>query len=160
MVTKNKAAKSKVAQNKAAFLAVLDSEDIWYEDVDDHVVHIVYSGENLPIISIFVFFNESGEQSVDVMSREIAPVRKEKRMAALRVSNEMNKEYRMVSFFVEGNEICAKLSYFLSQEASDDDFGELCNELVYYMLTVIDHAYPNFEKALLGKRGRTVRSEQ
>ena len=77
------------------FKACMDEGGIEYQTVEDNVVCIIYKGENLPLIPIWFFFYEDETPLVEVKCWDIVHVRKEKRMTAYRVCNEMNRTYRL-----------------------------------------------------------------
>ncbi len=134
---------------KALFTALLDEEGVRYAEQNDYVLEVIFEGENLPTVSIWLFFDENDAPMVEIKCWEIAHCPKEKRIAFLRTCNELNQKYRLVSFCIdEDDEILARLDHYIDEE----NCGELCFTLVAHMYQAVDDAYPSFMKILRGKR--------
>ena len=141
-----------MASNKyqELFKARLEEEGFAYCELEDLAVCIGCKGEALPTISLCFCFHPAKEGAlVEIRSWNIAHVPKEKRIAALRLCNEMNRKYRLYSFYVsEEDEIIVELDHFISEEAC----GEFCISMMKETQYLVDQVYPYFAKALLGKR--------
>ena len=132
------------------FTACMDEEGIEYQKTEDGIVCAICKWKNLPLIPVWFFFHEDEMTLVEIKCWDIAHVKKEKRMTAYRVCNEMNRKYRLVSFCLnEEDDIVLQIDHFV---ADKEGFGEFCVALLWQALDIIDAAYPHFAKALLGKR--------
>lgn len=133
------------------FKAFLDREGIKYQEVEkDNAIGITYDGENVPLITVWAFFDESLESVLEVKSWEIGHVRKEKRVSAIRVCNEINREYRFISFFLdEKDNIIVRFDQVINEENCE----KLCLAVTWAMFDAVDAAYPRFAK-LLSERSR------
>ena len=125
------------------FTMYLDSQGIKYTEQNENVVKVIYEGENLNTISIFVIFDEDGENLVQIRSWEIINFKNSEAKAYI-ACNEMNDNYRWLKFYIDGDaDIVAEMDAVIDM----DTCGEVCLSLVRRAVRIIDKAYPTFAKA-------------
>ena len=74
-----------MANYKNLFMRFMDRNNIKYTDVKENVVKVVYTGDNLKTIPVFVFFDADGEPLVSFKCWEIANFKDEKLAASKRM---------------------------------------------------------------------------
>ncbi len=134
-----------MANYKNLFLRFMDREEVRYTEMDDHVVKVVYTGENLKTIPIFVFFDENGEPLISVKCWEITNFKDDKMAGGMIACNMLNKQYRWVKFFLDDDsDVVAQIDAYVDEPTC----GSECLSLVRRMVNIIDEAYPTFMRAL------------
>lgn len=134
-----------MANYKNLFMRHMDREGVKYTEMDDHVVKVVYTGDNLKTIPIFVFFDENGEPLISVKCWEIANFKNEKMAGGMIACNELNKRYRWVKFFLDDDsDVIAQIDAYVDEATC----GGECLNLVKRMVNIIDEGYPTFMRAL------------
>ena len=135
-----------MANYKQLFMSYMDKEGIKYTDRGDNVVKVVYSGDNLKSIPVYVFFDKDGGPMVQLRCWEIANF-KDKEAKALIACNEMNSTYRWVKFYLDKDaDIISECDAYLDEYTC----GEECLNLVRRVVNITDDAYPTFAKAMWG----------
>lgn len=129
---------------KTLFMRKMDAKGIRYEDRDEFVVKITYSGDNLQSIPVFVFFDKDGDPMVQVKCWNIANF-KGKEQKGINACNQLNAEYRWVKFYLDDDaDIVASIDAYIDEETGGDE----CIKLVNRVVNITDDAYPTFGKAL------------
>ena len=137
-----------MADYKGLFTRFLDRNDIKYTEMNDNVVKVVYSGDNLKTIPIFVFFDEDGDPIVSLKCWEIANFKDEKLASGILACNELNKQFRWVCFYIDkDNDVLAQIVAYIDEETC----GSVVTSLVRRMVYIIDEGYPTIMGALWGK---------
>lgn len=133
-----------MANYKQLFMNYMDAKGVKYTNSNDHVVKVVYSGDNLKSIPVYVSFDEDGDSMIQVYCFEIANFNNNA-AAGLFACNELNKKYRWVKFYLDkDNDIICSLDAYID----DVTCGEECLKLVRRVVNITDEAYPTFMKAL------------
>lgn len=133
-----------MANYKRLFMQHMDREGIKYTDQDDFVVKVVYTGDNLKSIPVFVFFDKDGDPLVQLKCWEIANF-KNKEAKAMIACNQVNKEWRWIKFYIDDDaDIVAGCDAYIDEATC----GSECLSLVRRMVNIVDDAYPTFGKAL------------
>ena len=133
-----------MANYKQLFMRYMDQEGIKYTDTDDFVVKVVYTGDNLKSIPVFVFFDKDGDPLVQLKCWEIANF-KNKEAKAMIACNQMNKEWRWIKFYLDDDaDIIAGCDAYIDEATC----GSECLSLVRRMVNIVDDAYPTFGRAL------------
>jgi hypothetical protein len=134
-----------MADYKNLFTRFLDRNDIKYSEPKDNVVKVVYTGDNLKTIPIFVFFDADGDPLVSLKCWEIANFRDEKYASGIIACNDLNKEYRWVCFYIDDDhDVVAQIDAYVDEETC----GNICTSLVKRMVNIIDDGYPKIMEAL------------
>ncbi len=129
---------------KRLFTAYMDTHGIKYEARDEHVVRVVYGGDNLNTIPLYVIFDKDGDPIISVKCWDIAKF-KGKEEKALVVCNRLNSEYRWIKFYLDKDgDIVADCDAYVDELTC----GEECLNLVRRAVSIIDDAYPSIAKAL------------
>lgn len=125
------------------FVDYLDQESIKYTVRDERSVKIVYSGNEMDSIPVFVFFDKDGDPYVTLKCWEIANF-KNNPERGMQVCNELNAKYRWVKFYIDSdNDVMAELDAVIDQ----DTCGAECLHLVRRMVSIVDGAFPTVQKA-------------
>ncbi len=133
-----------MANYKSLFTRYLDMKDIRYSEPNDNVVRIAYSGDNLKTIPVFVFIDEDGEPIFQFKCWDIANF-KGKEAKGIMACNDLNNEYRWVSFSLDKDaDIIASIDAFVTE----DSCGEIGLALVRKVVNIVDDAYPTFAKSM------------
>ena len=137
-----------MADYKGLFTRFLDRNDIKYTEMKDNVVKVVYSGDNLKTIPIFVFFDEDGDPIVSLKCWEIANFKDEKLASGILACNELNEQFHWVCFYIDkDNDVLAQIYAYIDEETC----GSVVTSLVCRMVNIIDEGYPTIMGALWGK---------
>ena len=135
-----------MANYKNLFMRYMDDQGIKYTDVKENVVKVVYTGDNLKTIPIFVFFDKDGDPLVTFKCWEIANF-KDKEAAGIIACNQLNNQYRWVTFYVDDDaDVITQIDSYVSEETC----GAVCMSLVKRMVNIIDESYPNIMHSLWG----------
>ena len=135
-----------MANYKNLFMRYMDDEGIKYTDVKENVVKVVYTGDNLKSIPIFVFFDKDGDPLVSFKCWEIANF-KDKEAVGIITCNQLNNQYRWVTFYVDDD---ADVITQIDSYVDENTCGPICMSLVRRMVNIVDEAYPEFMRALWG----------
>ena len=130
-----------MANYKNLFMRFMDCNNIKYTDVKENVVRVVYTGDNLKTIPIYVFFDADGEGLVTLRCWEIANFKDRNKGHALIACNTLNKQYRWVKFYLDDDgDIVAQIDAYIDEETC----GSECTNLVKRMVNIIDEGYRIF----------------
>ncbi len=132
-----------MANYKQQFMTYMDRQGVKYTDVSEFVVRVNYSGDNMETISTYVFFDEDGDDMVQVASSSIANF-KDSMAAGLVACNTMNAKYRWVKFYLDKD---ADLECTIDAYIDESTCGSECLRLVKRVVNIVDEAYPIFMKA-------------
>lgn len=139
-----------MANYKQIYMRYMDDNGIKYSEVQgrENVVKVVYTGDNLNSIPVFVFFDKDGEGMVTLKCWDIANFKGNKLAAGLIACNDMNDKYRWVKFYVDKDgDIIAQIDAYIDERTC----GYECASLVRRVVNITDEAYPTFMKALWSK---------
>jgi len=135
-----------VANYKNLFMRHMDRNNIKYTDVRENVVWVVYTGDNLRTIPVFVFFDAEGDPLVSFKCWEIANFKNEKMAAGIIACNELNNKYRWVKFYLDDDsDVVAQIDAYVD----DETCGGECLSLVRRMVNIVDGGYPTLMQALI-----------
>ena len=132
-----------MANYKQQFMTYMDRQGIKYTDVSDYVVRVSYSGDNMETIATYVFFDEDGDDMVQVACSSIANF-KDSMAAGLVACNTMNAKYRWVKFYLDKD---CDLECTIDVYIDESTCGSECLRLVKRVVNIVDEAYPIFMKA-------------
>ena len=134
-----------MASYKELFMSYMDCNGIKYTDVKENVVRVVYTGDNLKTIPIYVFFDADGDPLVSFKCWEIANFKDEKMAGGVIACNLLNKKYRWVKFYLDDDsDVVAQIDAYVDEETC----GSECLSLVKRMVNIIDEGYPTFMRAI------------
>ena len=125
------------------FVDYLDIKGIKYTVIDERTVKVVYNGDNLDSIPVFVFFDKDGDNLVafkcwDIANFKSAPEK------GINACNELNAAWRWVKFFIDKDfDVVADIDAIVD----DRTCGEICLALVRRVVSIVDDAYPTLAKA-------------
>ena len=136
-----------MANYKSLVTRYMDRNDIKYTEVKDNVVKVVYTGDNLRTIPIFVFFDEDGEPLVSLKCWEIANFKEDKLAAGIIACNELNKRFRWVCFYLDDDrDVIAQIDAYID----DESCGNVVTSLIKRMVNIIDEGYPTIMQGVWG----------
>ena len=123
------------------------AEGINFRERDDgRSITVPFTGENLKTIPINLLFDPDGEHIVLEDCCDVVKVSENKVEKAYALCNELNEKFRWVKFYVDSDrDIRVQLDAIMSE----DNAGEVCREIVYRMVNIIDGAYIEIVRALL-----------
>lgn len=132
---------------KSLFMRHMDREGVKYTEMDNRVVKVVYTGDNLKTIPVYVFFDADGAPLISVKCWEIANFKDDKMAGGMIACNMLNKEYRWVKFFLDDDsDVVAQIDAYVDESTC----GGECLSLVKRMVNIIDEGYPTFMRAIWG----------
>ena len=133
-----------MANYKRLFLRQMDSKGIKYEDKDDFIVKVTFSGDNLKSIPVYVFFDKDGDPMVQFKCWNIANF-KGKEDKGIVACNKLNAEYRWVKYYLDSDaDVVASLDGYIDEMTCGDE----CIKLVSRVVNITDDAYPTFARAM------------
>ncbi len=131
---------------KDEYMRYMDDNGIKYTDRSEHVVRVSYSGDNMRSIPVNVFFDEDGDNIVQLCCYEIARFKGDRIANGLIVCNALNQKYRWVKFYLDSdNDVRAELDAYISSGTA----GEECANLVRRVVSIVDKSYPTIIKAIV-----------
>ncbi|MBR1781077.1 MAG: YbjN domain-containing protein [Oscillospiraceae bacterium] len=134
-----------MANYKNLYMHYMDNQGIKYTDVRDNVVKVIYTGDNLKTIPVFVFFDKDGDPLVCFKCWEIANFKGNLMAAGIIACNELNKKYRWVKFYLDDDcDVVAQIDAYID----DETCGQECTNLVKRVVNIVDEGYPVFMRAL------------
>lgn len=132
-----------MANYKSMFLQYMDSKDIRYTELDEFVVGIGVSGENIDAIHVLVIFEEDGNPAVQLRCSNFIGF-SGKEIRGIIACNKINNELRWVKFCMDSNgDIVATMDTYFDGASC----GEECIKLVKQFVRIIDMTYPTFSHA-------------
>ncbi len=128
-----------MANYKSLFMRYMDRNNIKYTDVKENVVKVVYSGDNLTSIPIYVFFDKDGDPLVNFKCWNIQNFKGDLMAGGMIACNDLNKVYRWVKFYLDDDcDVIAEIDAYVDE----DTCGSECTSLVKRMVNIIDEGYP------------------
>lgn len=128
----------------ALFKNKLDEKDLPYRELDNGVMEIIQSGENLQSIRVVIGFDEETSNRPWFKCYNLGRFEGDKYAAGLLVCNSCNKKYRWIRFYLDkDNDAVAGMDAIVSAETLFDEMIEL----IVRMIKVVDEVYPQFMKA-------------
>lgn len=123
------------------------AEGINFRERDDgRSITVPFTGENLKTIPVNLLFDPDGEHIVMADCWDVVKVAENKVEKAYALCNELNEKFRWVKFYVDSDrDIRVQLDAIMSE----DNAGDVCREIVYRMVNIIDGAYIEIVRALL-----------
>ena len=133
---------------KNLFISYMESQGIKYTDVDEFVVKVSYSGDNLKSIPIYVFFDKDNDPIVQFKCWTIETF-KGMEAKGIIACNEMNSHYRWIKFYLDkDSDIITDCDAYIDAATC----GEECMKLVRRMVNITDEAYPTFARYKWGQQ--------
>ncbi|MBQ9250282.1 MAG: YbjN domain-containing protein [Oscillospiraceae bacterium] len=131
-----------------AFLKVLDREGHKYnymgiDEDDDEQVKVTFSGDNLDKIEVNIYFDEDLD-SLSMYSWYIIDFDKADLAEILELVNKLNNDYKYVKFLVDEKELSVDAEIDCPLR-DDDSAGEIAYDALYYIVMIVDEAYPELE---------------
>ncbi len=134
-----------MANYKNLFMRYMDRNNVKYSDVREDVVKVVYTGDNLKSIPVYVFFDKDGDPLVCFKCWDIAKFKDSKMANGVIACNMLNKKYRWVKFYLDDdNDIIAQIDAYVDEETC----GSECLNLVKRTVNIVDEGYEIIAKAL------------
>ena len=131
------------------FLKVMDREDHSYnymgiDESDNERVNVVFSGDYMDEIDVEIYFDVELD-SVSMRSWYVISFDEADLNDVLLLVNKLNSDYKYVTFVVdlEDYSVDAKIDCPLRDDANA---GEIAYDALYYIVTVVDEAYPELEE--------------
>ncbi len=132
-----------MANYKQIFMNYLSVQDIKYQDQGDNAVRIVYTGDNMSSIPVFVFFDRDGDPLVQFRCWEIVNFNGMVGQG-IQVCNALNAKYRWVKFYLDDdNDVICECDAYIDNNTC----GNVCLSLVRRMVNITDEAYPELMRA-------------
>ena len=129
------------------FLKVMDREGHNYSYMgidknDDEEVDVSFTGDNKEDIDVEIYFDEDLD-SVSLRSWYVISFDEVDLGNVLMLVNQMNSDYKYITFVVDMNDysVDAKLDCPLRDDACA---GEIAFDALYYIVQIVDDAYPEF----------------
>lgn len=129
------------------FLVKLDQEKVKYEfdtsEKEYDWVGILTIGEHSNNIYLQFYIKEQGDVQIKLFS--LCKVKEEKEIEMLRTLNELNRDYRWLTFFIDENsEVTINTDFMVSE----DDVRDRCFEMAQMFVDIVDEAYPKIMMTL------------
>ena len=125
------------------FVNHMIEQGVKYTEQKENVIKVVYSGDNLDTIPIYVFFDKDGDSLISCKCWDILSFKNNK-AAGIAVCNALNARFRWVKFYIDDD---ADVVADLDAVIDDETCGAECLQLVRRMVSIIDDAYPDIIKA-------------
>lgn len=126
------------------YCAAMDSRGLVYDIIDDYTVKVPFAGDNTDEIDVYVIFDENGGNDVALRVWSIYLYDEADLALGYAACNQMNNDYRWVSFCVDSdNEIAAKLDTLVCEACCGDELVDL----VYQMVDIVDIGILVFDPA-------------
>lgn len=123
---------------KQLFLDYMDANGVKYTDVREDVVKVVYTGDNLKSIPVYVFFDKDGDPLVCFKCWDIARLNDSKKAYGIIKCNTLNKKYRWVKFYLDDdNDIVAQIDAYVDEKTCGSEYLAL----VRRMVGIVDEGY-------------------
>lgn len=132
---------------KKVFLAYLDIKGYKYTETDENGLSISFNGENIENITVFIEFDKNGDNDVYFGCWPIGKFKDDLMAKGLILCNEMNRQYRWVSFCLDKD---FDVQITADTYVDHDTVGEECMDMIHHMVSIVDRAYPEFMKAKFG----------
>lgn len=133
-----------MANYKRLFMRQMDAKGIKYEDKDEFIVKVTFSGDHLKSIPVYIFFDQDGEPMVQFKCWNIANF-KGKEDKGIVACNKLNAEYRWVKYYLDSDaDVVASIDAYIDEMTCGDE----CIKLVSRVVNITDDAYPTFVRAM------------
>ena len=133
--------------NLIAFETALDQRGIRYQEMEDSKVpalRIGYSLSNIDHLDVYFWFDDIGT-TLHYATGVITHVPEDKTDVGLRAVNQLNVQYRWLSFYLDSdNDVLANADAIILQ----DVVGDQCYELLQRAINITDEAYAVLMKAI------------
>ncbi len=134
-----------MADYRAITLALLDERGIRYTELDDGVIRLGYTADNVKDLKIFLFFDRDGDNYVQLRTGVLGNFKEEKLPAGFALANRLNSTYRWSKFIIdEDRDMEVRCDAILSA----DNAGDVVHELVSRLVGIVDEAYPEIMRTL------------
>lgn len=112
---------------------------------DEEIIRINFNADNVESVRISLFFDKE-DKNVAVRSFNICKVEESKKPKIYEVCSKLNDDFRWVKFSIDekDNTVTASVDAVIRMDVA----GEICHELVFRMVNIVDDAYPQIMKAL------------
>ncbi|MBQ1233326.1 MAG: YbjN domain-containing protein [Clostridia bacterium] len=125
------------------FMRYMDEKGVKYTEREENVIKVVYSGDNMDSIPVFVIFDEDNDPLVQLKCWDVQNF-KNNEASALMVCNSLNYKYRWVKFYLDkDSDIVVSIDAMIDQ----DTCGEECLSLVRRLVNITDEAFPEIARA-------------
>lgn len=132
---------------KEIVTAYLDSQGIKYLNSVDHPsrISLLFNTDNIPQITVNVFFDEQDKPNVQFVGYDIVKFNEENLIKGLKICNELNMEYRWLTFYINDTH-----SLVVNADAlyNTENCGEISLSYILKMVNIVDQAYPKIMKNL------------
>lgn len=112
---------------------------------DEEIIRISFNADNVESVRISLFFDKE-DKNVAIRSFNICKVEDAKKPKIYQVMSKLNDDFRWVKFSIDENDntVTASTDAVIRMDVA----GEICYELVFRMVNIVDDAYPEIMKAL------------
>jgi len=129
---------------KQSFVQYMDANGIKYTECDDRTVKIVYGGDYLRSISVYVFFDKEDKPLVEFKCGNFASFNGFEDVG-MDVCNSLNAQYRWVKFYIDKNsDVIADADCILDAASG----GEECMTMVRRIVNIVDESFFKFMQAI------------
>lgn len=133
-----------MANYKAEYTRFMDSRGIKYQILNNNIVNVRYSAENVNTIDVLVSFDTDGQNLVQIGSYGICSFKEDSKYPkGLVICNELNNRFRWVKFYLDSDRaVNASIDALVDLSS----VGSECAELVSRLVNIVDTAYPELMK--------------
>lgn len=112
---------------------------------DEEIIRINFNADNVESVRVSLFFDKE-DKNVAIRSFNICKVEEAKKAKIYQVMSKLNDDFRWVKFSIDENDntVTASTDAVIRMDVA----GEICYELVFRMVNIVDDAYPEIMKAL------------
>ena len=132
---------------KETVTAYFDSKGIKYLNSVDQPsrISLLFNTDNIPQITVNVFFDEQDKPNVQFVGYDIVKFNEENLIKGLEICNELNMEYRWLTFYINDTH-----SLVVNADAlyNTENCGEISLSYILKMVNIVDQAYPKIMKNL------------
>ena len=131
---------------KELFVGNMNEGKIRYTELDQHTIKVVFDGDNLKTINIYVFFDKDGDPLVQFKCWDILSFKGHEELG-YRACNEVNNRWRWTKFYLDrDSDLNACIDAYIDARSG----GRECVNMLGRIASIIDETYPTFTKALWG----------
>ncbi len=132
-----------------AFLKVLERETHKYnymgiDEENDEQVNVTFTGDNVDRIDVEIYFDEDLD-SVSMRSWRVISFKEADLADVLEAVNQVNGDYKYVKFVVDEDDLSVDAEIDCPLR-DDENAGEIAYDALYYIVMIIDAAYPDFQE--------------
>ncbi len=131
-----------------AFLEVMKREKHKYsymgiDEDGDEQVNVSFAGDNVDTIEVKIFFDEDLD-AVSMRSWRVIKFSKSDMAKVMELVNKLNNDYKFVKFVVDEEDLSvdAEIDCPLRDDANA---GEIAYDALYYIVMIVDEAYPDLK---------------